>query len=256
MLPPNATVCDIVREAISPLTIIRILQKCGAKSDIILMDRQKYYPRKCEGGIFMNMEERKAAGLLWTDTPDYLEEQERAKSIMHEFNHLHPGNNRRKAELIKEMFGSVGDMVWVNAPITYARGKTVSIGNGTFINSNLTLVDDYKVNIGNAVLISPNVTIVTCGHPVHRELRQHGEMYAFPVTIEDWVWIGSNAVILPGVTIGEGSVIGAGSVVTRDIPKNVIAFGNPCRVIRDITDEDKKYYYKDREVDADWAGIM
>ena len=209
-----------------------------------------------ERGINMNMEERKAAGLLWKDTHDYLEEQQRAKTIMHEFNHLDPNNNHRKAELIKEMFGSVGDMVWVNAPVTYARGKTVSIGNHTYINSNLTLIDDYKVDIGNSVLISPNVTIVTCGHPVHRELRAHGEMYAFAVTIEDCVWIGSNVVLLPGVTIGEGSVIGAGSVVTKDIPENVIAFGNPCRVIREITDEDKKYYYKDREVDAEWKGKM
>jgi acetyltransferase-like isoleucine patch superfamily enzyme len=198
------------------------------------------------------MEERKAAGLLWTDTDDYLDEQAKAKSLMHEFNHLHPSMKERSVELVKEMFGSVGDTVWVNPPITLARGKTVDIGRFVYINSNLTLVDDWYITIGSGVLISPNVTIVTCGHPVHRDLRQHGEMYCFPVTIEDWVWIGSNAVILPGVTVGEGSVIGAGSIVTKDVPKNVVAFGNPCRVIREITEEDKVNYYKNMPVDAEW----
>ena len=98
-------------------------------------------------------------------------------------------------------------------------------------------------------MFAPNVTISTTGHPVHPDLRKNGEQFSFPVKIEDNVWIGSNVVILPGVTIGENSVIGAGSVVTKDIPKNVVAVGNPCKVLRPITDRDRKYYYKDLKVD-------
>lgn len=129
-----------------------------------------------------------------------------------------------------------------------AVGKTVTLGDNVYINSNLTLVDDYKITIGNGVLIAPNVVISTTGHPVHHSLCTHGEMYSFEVTIKDNVWIGSNVVICPGVTIGENSVIGAGSIVLRDVPANCVAAGNPCRVLREITDRDLEYYYKDLRV--------
>ncbi len=129
-----------------------------------------------------------------------------------------------------------------------AVGKTVTLGDNVYINSNLTLMDDYKITIGNGVLIAPNVVITTTGHPVHHSLRTHGEMYSFEVTIKDNVWIGSNVVICPGVTIGENSVIGAGSIVLRDVPANCVAAGNPCRVLREITDRDLEYYYKDLRV--------
>ena len=136
-------------------------------------------------------------------------------------------------------------------PLTLAFGKTVSIGDNTYINSNLTLVDDYIINIGSGVLMAPNVTISATGHPVHYKLRPHGEMYSFPVTIGDNVWIGSGTIIMPGVTIGSNSVIGAGSIVTKDIPADCIAVGNPCKVLREITDDDLIYYYKNRRVDGE-----
>ena len=117
-------------------------------------------------------------------------------------------------------------------------GNTVSIGEGTYINSNLTLVDDYQIEIGKEVLITPNVTITTTNHPVHYKARLHGEMYCKKVVIEDYAWIGSQVVILPGVTIGKGAIIRAGSVVTKDIPPMTIAVGVPCKVIRQITDDD------------------
>ena len=117
-------------------------------------------------------------------------------------------------------------------------GNTVSIGEGTYFNSNLTLVDDYQIEIGKGVLITPNVTITTTNHPVHYKARLHGEMYCKKVVIEDYAWIGSQVVILPGVTIGKGAIIGAGSVVTKDIPPMTIAVGVPCKVIRQITDDD------------------
>ncbi|MFR6331274.1 MAG: sugar O-acetyltransferase [Eisenbergiella sp.] len=132
--------------------------------------------------------------------------------------------------------------MWIEPPLTLAMGKTVSIGNGTYINSNLTLVDDYEIVIGERVLIAPNVTMSTTNHPMHYKARSRGEMYCKKVVIEDNVWIGSNVVICAGVTVGKGSVIGAGSVVTRDIPSMCFAAGSPCKVIREITDDDLKEF--------------
>lgn len=133
--------------------------------------------------------------------------------------------------------------------ITAAVGKYVSIGDGTYANMNLTLIDDWKITIGKNVLIGPNVTLCTTGHPVHPKHRAD-RMYSFPVTIGDNVWIGANVVVLLGVTIGKNSVIGAGSVVTKDIPANVIAFGSSCKVYREIDEHDEEYYFKDRRFDS------
>ena len=196
------------------------------------------------------MEERMAKGYLWGDTDEYLEEQARAKDLMYEFNQSKPSEVEKRNALVKEMFGKVEEPVWVQQPITLARGKTVSIGSGTYINSGLTLIDDYKITIGSKRLFGTNVTRCTTGHPIHPELREQGGMYSFPIVIGDGAWIGAGVVILPGITIGENAVIGAGSVVTKDIPANVIAVGNPCKVLREITDKDKEYYYHDMRVDA------
>lgn len=196
----------------------------------------------------MTMEERKAKGLLWTDTKEALEAQKKARGLCFDFNHIHPSECERRNAMLPEIFGKVGEGVWIEPPLTCAFGKTVTIGAKTYINSNLTLVDDYKITIGSGVLIGPNVMITATGHPVHHKLRPNGEMYSFEVIIEDNVWIGGNAVILPGVRIGANSVIGAGSVVTRDIPADCVAVGNPCRVLREITDRDLEFYYRDLHV--------
>ena len=119
-----------------------------------------------------------------------------------------------------------------------------------FANYNLTILDVGKVKIGKNAQIAPNVSIYTAGHPIHPDSRNTGYEYGIPITIGDNVWIGGNAVILPGVTIGNNVIIGAGSVVGKDIPDNMIAAGNPCRVIREITENDRKYYFKDREFDV------
>lgn len=197
---------------------------------------------------YRKMEERKARGYLWTDTQEYFQLQSKAKGLCYDFNHLRPEEREKRAAMLPEIFGSVGKDAWVEPPLMVAVGKTVTLGDNVYINSNLTLVDDYKITIGNGVLIAPNVVITTTGHPVYHSLRTHGEMYSFEVTIKDNVWIGSNVVICPGVTIGENSVIGAGSIVLRDVPANYVAAGNPCRVLREITDRDLEYYYKDLRV--------
>lgn len=192
--------------------------------------------------------EKMAKGYLWFDSEEYLAEQRVKQELMYDFNHLRPSQAKEREEIMRRMFGYVGENVFVRPPVTIARGTLVSIGDGTWINSNLNLVDDYKITIGKNCLFAPNVTISTTGHPVHPDLRTAG-MYSFPVTIEDNVWIGANVVVLPGVTIGENSVIGAGSVVTKDIPANVIAVGAPCKVLREINDRDRAYYFHHHRVD-------
>lgn len=186
----------------------------------------------------VDMKERREKGLLWTDTGENMNQQVFARGLCQEFNHTKPTETEKRAEIWKKLFGSCADNIWIEPPLTLAMGNTVSIGEGTYINSNLTLVDDYKITIGNGVLLAPNVTISTTNHPMHYKARAHGEMYCKEVVIEDNVWIGSNVVICAGVTIGMGSVIGAGSVVTRSIPPMSFAAGVPCKVIREITDED------------------
>ncbi|MDY5987319.1 DapH/DapD/GlmU-related protein [Sporofaciens sp. SGI.106] len=167
---------------------------------------------------------------------------------MQQFNALPPEDMDGRAALLPEIFGEVGENVWIVPPLSAAVGKYVSIGEGTYANMNLTLIDDWKITIGKNVLIGPNVTLSTTGHPIHPAHRADG-MYSFPVTIGDNVWIGANVIVLPGVTIGENSVIGAGSVVTKYIPANVVAFGVPCKVYREINEHDKEYYFRDRRFD-------
>lgn len=192
------------------------------------------------------MRDRIKAGKLFTDMCEGLpQERLRGKELMYEFNHTRPSEVEKREKLIHEMFGTVGEHAWIEPPIYFSYGSNIHIGKNFYANSNFTIVDDYTVTIGDNVLIAPNVTISVTGHPVHHELRKFGEMYSFPVTIGNHVWIGSNVVINPGITIGENTVIGAGSVVTKDIPPNVVAAGVPCRVIREISDRDKQYYYKD-----------
>ena len=141
--------------------------------------------------------------------------------------------------------------MFIEQPFRCDYGKNIEVGNNFFANYNCVILDVAKVTIGENVMFAPNVSIYTAGHPIHPESRNSGYEYGIPVTIGNNVWVGGNVVITPGVTIGNNVVIGAGSVVTKDIPDNVIAVGNPCRVIREITEEDRKYYYKDKEFDVD-----
>lgn len=186
-------------------------------------------------------------GYLWEDTYEYMQEQMIAKELAYDFNNSRPSEEEKRNNILKKLFGSIGNNVVIQPPITLFRGSTVHIGDNSYINSNLTLVDDYIINIGKYCLIAPNVTITTTGHPIDPTLRKT-KMYSFPINIEDNVWIGAGAIILPGITIGHNSVIGAGSIVTKDIPCNVVAFGNPCKVVREINDNDKKNYYKNYQI--------
>lgn len=198
----------------------------------------------------MGIRERMQNGQIYTDLGEGLpEERLYGKELIYDYNLTRPSEEEKRNEILKRLFGHVGKNIWIEPPLRVAYGNRTYIGDNFYANFNLVLIDDINIFIGNNVMFAPNVTISTTGHPIHPNLRKNGEQFSFPVKIEDNVWIGSGVVILPGVTIGENSVIGAGSVVTKDIPKNVVAVGNPCKVLRPITDRDRKYYYKDLKVD-------
>ena len=197
----------------------------------------------------MTIREKMRAGHLYTDLGEGLdEERERCKELTYDYNLTRPSEGQKRRDLLKQLLGSCGNSIWIEPPVHMAYGKHVHIGDGFYANFNLVLIDDGDIYIGDNVMIAPNVTISPTGHPVHPDLRRGGTQFSFPVRIGDDVWIGANVVILPGVTIGKNSVIGAGSVVTRDIPENVVAVGNPCRVLRPIHERDREYYYRDKKV--------
>ncbi|MGG5947733.1 galactoside O-acetyltransferase [Salmonella enterica] len=199
--------------------------------------------------MMLSMREKIKKGMLFTDLTEGLpEERLRGKELMYDYNHTRPSEENKRRELIAQMFGKIGRNAWIEPPISFSYGKNIYIGDNFYANFNLTIVDDYTVTIGNNVMVAPNVTISVTGHPVHFSLRMQGEMFSFPVTIGNNVWIGSQVVINPGVTIGDNSVIGADSVVTKDIPPDVVAAGVPCRVLRKITQRDKEYYYRDLKI--------
>lgn len=169
-----------------------------------------------------------------------------------EYNSLRPSEQEKKQELLKQMFAEIGENCYIETPLNANwGGKFVHIGNNFYANFNLTMVDDTEIYIGDNVLIGPNVTICTAGHPVNPPLRFKQAQFNLPIHIGTNVWIGSNAVILPGISIGDNSVIGAGSIVTKDIPSNVVAVGNPCKVLREISEKDMAYYHKDMKTDIE-----
>ena len=200
----------------------------------------------------MNQKERMLAELPYKAWLDGLsEERMENKKRIYQYNLLAPDAVEEQEQLIKKILGKTGCHVHIEAPFHCDYGYNIEVGENFFANYNLTVLDVGLVRIGNNAQIAPNVSIYTAGHPVHPESRNSGYEYGIAITIGDNVWIGGNAVIMPGVTIGDNVVIGAGSIVTKDLPSNVIAAGNPCRVIREITDADRHYYYKDRRFDVD-----
>ncbi len=161
------------------------------------------------------------------------------KDMCFEYNSILPSKEEERRQIIRKLFGKVGDNCIVTQPFYCDMGYNIEVGDNFYTNHNCTILDGAKVTIGNNVFIAPNCCISTANHPLDYEQRNKGIEYAVPITIEDNVWIGAGVIVLSGVTIGKNSVIGAGSVVTKDIPPNVIAVGNPCKVLREITDKDK-----------------
>ena len=156
-----------------------------------------------------------------------------------------------RVQLFKELFGRTGENLWVEPPFHCDYGCHISVGENFYANFDCIILDVCDVTIGDNVFLAPRVCIYTAGHPIDAGVRRRQLEFGKKVVIGNDVWVGGNTVINPGVHIGNNVVIGSGSVVTKDIPDNAIAVGNPCRVIRYITEEDRKYYFKDREFDVD-----
>lgn len=189
--------------------------------------------------------EKMIAGELFLDKQGELfKERQHAKLIIHQFNQMDPTRVKARHQLLKPLLGKTNGRFYIEPPFRCDYGYNIELGENFYANFNLTILDGAAVVIGNDVMIAPNVSIFTAGHPIDPITRTAGWEFSKPIHIHDRVWIGGNTVINPGVTIGENSVIGAGSVVTKDIPANVVAVGNPCKVLREINENDKKYFYK------------
>lgn len=200
----------------------------------------------------MNQKERMLIGLPYKAWLDGLSEARMENKMkIYDYNLLKPNEGKKMEELIKDILGKTGDKVSIEQPFHCDYGKNIEVGNNFFANYNCTILDVGKVIIGENVMFAPNVSIYTAGHPIHSQSRNSGYEYGIGVTIGDNVWIGGSVVINPGVKIGNNTVIGSGSIVTKDIPANCIAVGNPCKVLREITEEDRKYYYKNLEFDVE-----
>ncbi|WP_086350565.1 sugar O-acetyltransferase [Candidatus Enterococcus clewellii] len=192
----------------------------------------------------MTMRERILNGELFLDDCEGLpEERLQAKKRMMRFNQTMPDELEKRFQLLDEIFGAHVN-AWIEPPFYFCYGSNIELGEECYLNMGCTFIDDGKIIIGNKVAFGPGVTIATVGHPIHPEYRR--VMYSDPVVIEENCWIGANTTICPGVTIGKNSVIGAGSIVTKDIPENSVAVGNPCKVLREINEKDRQFYYKDR----------
>ena len=201
----------------------------------------------------MAMKDKMHTGELYLPgDPEILEDQFRRLDRLYEYNHTLPSNQERRAELLREMFAEIGEDCYIEAPFfSNFGGGHVHFGKCVYGNFNLTLVDDTHIYVGDYTMFGPNVTVATAGHPILPELREKQYQYNAPVRIGRCCWIGAGAIILPGVTIGDNVVVGAGSVVTKDLPSNVVAVGNPCRVLRPVGQRDLEYYFKDRKIPAD-----
>ena len=188
--------------------------------------------------------------LYYPGDEELLKEQLACLDKLFAYNQLPPSAYEEKTAMLKEMFAEIGEGCYIETPFhSNFAGKHVHFGKNIYANFNLTLVDDTHIYVGDYTMFGPGVVVATAGHPILPELRQQGYQYNSPVKIGKNCWIGAGALIMPGVTIGDNTVIGAGSVVTKDIPANVVAVGNPCRVLREIGDRDKEYYFKDRKID-------
>lgn len=180
---------------------------------------------------------------------EIMREQTLCMEKLYDFNATRPLEWDKRSRLLKEMFAEIGEGCYIEPPL-HANwgGHHVHFGKNVYANFNLTLVDDTHIYVGDYTMFGPNVTVATAGHPILPELRQQGYQYNASVHIGRNCWIGAGVVIVPGVTIGDNVVVGAGSIVTKDLPDNVVAVGNPCKVLREVNEHDKEYYFKEKKI--------
>ena len=181
----------------------------------------------------MTEREKAFAGMLYNPA-ELHEDLMKCKELCAEYNRLMPSQRDKRQELIKKIFGKVGENCWVEQNFWCDYGSNIEVGDNFYANHNLVILDGAKVTFGDNVFIAPNCGFYTAGHPIDYKTRNSGFEYAYPIKVGNNVWIGGNVCVMPGVTIGDNVVIGGGSVVTKDIPSNVVAVGNPCKPIRPI----------------------
>ena len=199
----------------------------------------------------MDIREKMHSGDLYLSADeDLVAEQLTFVEKLYDFNATRPLEQEKRAAMLKEMFSEIGEDCYIEPPLhSNWGGKHVHFGKSVYANFNLTLVDDTHIYVGDYTMLGPNVVLATASHPILPELRPLAYQYNMPVHIGKNCWLGAGVIVLPGVTIGDNTVIGAGSVVTKDIPANVVAVGNPCRVLREISEHDKEFYFKDRKIE-------
>lgn len=199
----------------------------------------------------MSMKEKMHTGEIYLPgDAEIMKEQLACLEKLYDFNATRPSQLAQREAMLKEMFAEIGEGCYIEPPFhSNWGGRHVHFGKGVYANFNLTLVDDTHIYVGDHTMFGPNVTIATAGHPILPALREQAYQFNMPVRIGRNCWLGAGVIVMPGVTIGDNTVIGAGSIVTKDIPANVVAVGNPCRVLRPIGESDKEYYFKDRRIE-------
>ena len=206
----------------------------------------------------MGMKEKMHTGELYLPGDgEILEEQFRCLDRLYEFNHTRPTEMDRRQALMREMFAELGEACYIEPPF-YANfgGAHVHLGRNVYMNFGVVMVDDSHIYVGDYTMFAPRVTVATAAHPILPELREQLYQYNLPVRIGRNCWIGAGAILLPGISVGDNTVIGAGSVVTRDLPANVVAVGNPCRVLREIGPQDREQYFRGRKIDPALLGLV
>ena len=198
----------------------------------------------------MTMKEKMHSGDLYLPNgEEIMSEQLKRLDRLYDFNRTRPSELDKREAMLKEMFAEIGGGCYIEPPFHANHGGAhVHFGSNIYANFNLTMVDDTHIYVGDCTMFGPNVTVATAGHPILPELREEAYQYNMPVHIGRNCWLGAEVIVLPGITIGDNTVVGAGSVVTKDLPANVVAVGNPCRVLREINEKDKEYYFKDRKI--------
>ncbi|MFD1429997.1 sugar O-acetyltransferase [Lacticaseibacillus mingshuiensis] len=201
----------------------------------------------------MNDKEKMHSGDLYNPgDPEISAVQQQCLEKLYDFNQTRPSESAKRDAMLHDMFAKMGENCYIEPPLhANFGGYHVRFGDAVYANFNLTMVDDTYITVGSHTMFGPNVTIATAGHPLLPELRAQGYQYNAPVVIGENCWFGAGVIILPGVTIGDNVVVGAGSIVTKDLPSNVVAFGDPCQVVRPINDHDREFYFKDRRIDPD-----
>ena len=190
--------------------------------------------------------------IYWPSDDSIMTEQLAYLDLMDEYNRTPRRLQEARAGMLKKLFAEVGEGCYIESPY-FANwgGHHVHLGKNIYANAGLKLVDDTHIYIGDCTMLGPNVVIATAGHPIDPELRSQGLQYNMPVHIGKNCWLGAGVVVMPGVTIGDNTVIGAGSIVTKDIPSNVVAVGNPCRVMREVGEHDRQFYFRDKKIDPE-----